>query len=70
MMQEKDYVFLFGENGSTQTLFSCCTLYKFVNSTVTAIKPNPVIQLIDAAAKTTTQHLDLKRLAGQGRNRS
>lgn len=65
----KRLCFLFGESGSTQRLFSCCTLYKFVNSRVTAIKPNPVIQLFDAAAKTTTQHLDLKGDPGWARKK-
>ena len=70
MMQEKGYVFSLGKMEVPKDFFSCCTLYKFVSSRVIAIKPNPVIQLFDAAAKTTTQHLDLKRLAGPGRNRS
>lgn len=43
---------IFWGDGSTQR-FSCCTLYKFINSRV-AIKPNPVIQLISAAAENNT----------------
>lgn len=64
----KRLCFLFGESESTQRLFSCYTLYKFVNSRVTAIKPNPVIQLFDAAAKTT-QHLHLKGHPGWARKK-
>lgn len=45
---------------STQRHFPCCTLYKFINRKVTAIKPNPVIQLINTAQKMTWR-LDPRR---------
>lgn len=47
------------------TDFSFCALYK----SRVAIKPNPVIQLINAAAENHTC-LDLQRAGGPGRNRS
>lgn len=54
---------------STQRLSSRCTLYKFVSSRLTAIKPK---QWYDSSMQLqkTTQCLHLQRAAGPGRERS